>query len=191
MKHQISRILPPICFLLLGMFVSTAQAQTSLGTLNQYLPDFQNNSGESALQGKIITLLQTMKPAPGVAEDVAKCEGVAHDASLAGHREQLLLIAKKDPDCIRDCGVKLQTCGKLCQSIGRACLGGCGADYKLTGCASTCIWRGVAFGMCFAECGIITITPCMEKCADELSSCHTSCLNEDRGCNNACPDTGY
>jgi len=66
MNHQISKIISAIFFLLLGISVSIAQAQSPQETLNQYISDLQKNPTDYALREKIIKHVQTMKPAPAI-----------------------------------------------------------------------------------------------------------------------------
>ncbi len=72
MKHQASKILATIFFLLLGISVSIAQAQSPQETLNKYISDLQKNPNDSALREKIIKHVQTMRPLPAIPEEARR-----------------------------------------------------------------------------------------------------------------------
>jgi len=72
MKHQASKILATIFFLLLGISVSIAQAQSPQETLNKHISDLQKNPNDYTLREKIIKLVQNMSPAPVVPEEAKK-----------------------------------------------------------------------------------------------------------------------
>ena len=65
MSNTTGRILFAMLFLLLGLSVSIAQAQSPQQTLNQYVSDLQKNPNDYALREKIIRHVQTMKPDAG------------------------------------------------------------------------------------------------------------------------------
>jgi tetratricopeptide (TPR) repeat protein len=66
---------------LIFVFMSTTQAQTPQDTLNQYISNLQKNPNDIALREKIINLVQEMKPAPAIPEDVDRFEGRAENAA--------------------------------------------------------------------------------------------------------------
>lgn len=72
MKHQTSKILSAIFFLMMGISVSIAQAQSPQQTLNQYISDLQKNPNDYALREKIIKHVQTMKPKPVIPEEAER-----------------------------------------------------------------------------------------------------------------------
>jgi tetratricopeptide (TPR) repeat protein len=82
------KILRAALFVLAFSFIliSSAQAQSSQQTLNQYVADLQKNPNDYALREKIIKHVQTMKPAPAVPEE-AKRNLVRGKAAFKGAKE--------------------------------------------------------------------------------------------------------
>jgi hypothetical protein len=64
-----------LTFMLIFGLMSNVQSQTPQETLKQYVADLQRNPNDYALREKIIKLVQEMKPAPKIPEEVAMHEG--------------------------------------------------------------------------------------------------------------------
>jgi tetratricopeptide (TPR) repeat protein len=61
-----------LAFVILIVFMSTAQSQSPQQTLNQYISDLQNNPNDNALREKIIKHVQTMQPSPAIPEEARR-----------------------------------------------------------------------------------------------------------------------
>jgi len=72
MKHQAGKILYSIFFLLLGISVSIAQAQSPQETLNRYISELRNHPNDNALREKVMKHVQTMNPLPATPEEARR-----------------------------------------------------------------------------------------------------------------------
>jgi hypothetical protein len=75
MKHQAG--LSMMLFLFPFIFVPAhiqpqVQTASTQQTLNQHVADLQNNPNDTALRGKIIALVQTMRPSPAISEEARR-----------------------------------------------------------------------------------------------------------------------
>jgi tetratricopeptide (TPR) repeat protein len=122
------RILSAMLFLLLGLSVSIAQAQSSQQTLNQYVSDLQKSPNDYALREKIIRHVQAMRPAPAIPEE-ARRQYIMGKTLLDDARNvqdfndaiekfrKALLIAPWWPEANRDLGMALQAAQQYDEAI--------------------------------------------------------------------------
>jgi hypothetical protein len=82
-----------------------------------------------------------------------------------------IALAKKDPQCVRSCGIEINSCQNGCNSAINSCKGSC--DSKCTAgdnrISQTCV------------------IACLTSCEAD-SSCTERCLSENKSCMASCPD---
>lgn len=73
-----------------------------------------------------------------------------------------IVLAMKDPDCVRNCGYQLKACSSSCEANRQNCYRGCG--------------------------GYIQIDPCKLVCDDQYGNCEGDCLSDNKSCVDSCPE---
>jgi hypothetical protein len=128
MKHQASKILATIFFLLLGISVSITQAQSPQDTLNQYIFDLQKNPSDTALREKIIKLAREMNPPPAIPEEARRhyvkastlfddAKQPSDSADAAEEFRQALLVAPWWGEAYMKMGLALETAQRYDDAI--------------------------------------------------------------------------
>jgi tetratricopeptide (TPR) repeat protein len=122
------RLLFAMLFLLPGLSVSFAQAQSPQQSLNQYVSDLQKNPNDYALRDKIIRHVQAMKPTPAVPEEARRqyimgktlfddARNVQDFNDAIEKFRKALLIAPWWPEANRDLGMALQAAQQYDEAI--------------------------------------------------------------------------
>lgn len=84
---------------------------------------------------------------------------------------QKLLLAAKDPDCVRSCGYQLNGCRSGCSGSTNSCKQACRAQCRLPD-NQEAVW---------------CINACYLNCEGD-SGCIEGCLSEHKGCVASCPE---
>lgn len=102
-----------------------------------------------------------------------------------------VIEAKKDPACIRQCGLDLQDDLDVCKAHGRDALVDCGAEVAAASCIVSCLAGSLGAGLpgCAIACAAGTTVgtwACALKAGDQFGDCSAATLKLDKSCRETC-----